>query len=41
MSHKSMRIKIEEYLRRKAEDRQEQDKIENSREYKPRVPDDR
>ena len=32
---KSMRDKIADYYKRKARDKQEQDRIENSRDYKP------
>lgn len=36
---KSSKIKLEEYLRRKAEDKREQEYLENSKEYHPEHPD--
>ena len=37
MSRRSMKVKIEEYLVRKAEDRREREILENSKEYQPEV----
>jgi len=41
MSRRSMKIKIEEYLIRKAKDRREKEQIENNKEYQPEHPDNR
>ena len=34
---KSAKVKIEEYMHKKAEDRREQERIENSMDYQPEV----
>lgn len=41
MPRKSMKSKIEECLRRKAEDKREKEHLENSPDYQPPVPDNR
>jgi hypothetical protein len=34
---KSQKVKLEEYMRRKAEDRREKQHLENSKDYQPEV----
>lgn len=41
MARKSMKAKVEEYMRRKAEDRREEERLTNSQDYKPEHPDNK